>query len=140
MPRTHTSVAIEIYANPYDINAAINPKGESPKYDLAICRGVLENCKPLVVTARIFGTVAEAAMEAAHTLEAVIDQIEADLKDERSLARTFVRTCGYSLDPTKVLSRDLIARLVVDLRNHRVANTRNYRKLVTTDSATAATA
>ncbi len=115
--RTGTSMidALEIFKNPDDLIITVGREKEGDKFSIGIFRGGGHNFKPLLTSTPCAENMEDAIQAIKRTLETV----------QQIGAKEFAE-----IDQSKVLNTDLIARIVDELRQHKVANT--YTILVPT--------
>jgi hypothetical protein len=124
MPGISRLTALEIFTNLNDLEITIEQeKGEGEKFAIGISRGPGHNFKPML-TSRPFAETLEAAVEAIkETLEGVRQAVSKEFEDPASIATRYLNPERGEVDPAKILSMDLIDRIVGELRSNRKAST-----------------
>jgi len=115
--------ALEIFTNPGDLEIIIGQEKEEAKFTIGIFRGPGHNFKPML-TSQPFAETQEDAVEAIKgTLESIREALTKDFADRKSLPSQYLNPDGLEIDLSKVLNPELIARILEELRQHRVAST-----------------
>lgn len=115
--------ALEIFTNPGDLEITIGQEKKGAKFSIGIYRGPGHNFKP-ILTSQPFAEKLEDAINAVDEILQFVYQVTTkQFKDSGSLASQYLNPSGNSIDQSKVLSQDLIARILEELRVHRKAST-----------------
>lgn len=115
--------ALEIFTNPGDLKIAIGQEEEGSKFAIGIFRGPGHNFKPML-TSQPFAEKLEDAVEAIkEILESIREDLTNDFANVKSLLSQCLNPDGLGIDQSKVLNPDLIARILEELRQHKVART-----------------
>ncbi len=115
--------ALEIFTNPSDLEITIEQEKEGAKFAVGIFRGPGHNFKPML-TSQPFAEKLEDAVETIkRTLESIHEALTKDFADRKSLPSQYLNPDGLEIDQSKVLNPKLIARILNELRQHRVAST-----------------
>lgn len=115
--------ALEIFTNPDDLEITIGQEKEGAKFTIGIFRGPGHNFKPML-TSQPFAEKLEDAVEVIKgILESIREAIAKDFANRKSLPSQYLNPDGLEIDQSKVLNLDLIARILDELRQHKVAST-----------------
>lgn len=115
--------ALEIFTNPDDLEIVIGKVKNSDKYIIAIMRGPGHNFKMMIDSEPFAGKFEDAIESIKTVLEAVRESITKELGDPETLASQILNPDGQAVDQSKVLSSDLIDKIIDELRQHKVAST-----------------
>lgn len=115
--------ALEIFTNPSDLEITIGQEKKGAKFSIGIYCGPGHNFKSML-TSQPFAEKLEDAVNAVdEILQFVYEVIMKQFKDSGSFASQYLNPDGNSIDQSKVLNQDLIARILEELRVHRKAST-----------------
>jgi len=115
--------ALEIFTNPGDLEITIRQEKEGAKFTIGIFRGPGHNFKPMLTSQPFAGKLEDAVEAIKRTLESIHEVMTKDLADQKSLTSQYLNPDGLVVDQSKVLNLDLIARILDELRQHKVAST-----------------
>ena len=120
--------ALEMFTNPYDLTISIGrEKMESGRYALAICRGPGHNFKPMINSQPFTEKLDEVIQEIKKILDTVVQLMTKEFEDKRSIPSQYLNPDGQTLDPSKVLSAELIAQIIEKLETKQIAHTSEMR-------------
>ena len=115
--------ALEIFTNPSDLEITVGQSEPGKKFTIGIFRGPGHNFKPML-TSEPFAENLEGAVEAvSEVLESIHEAMVKDFADRGSIPSQYLNPEGLEIDQSKVLNPDLIARILVELRQHQTAST-----------------
>ncbi len=115
--------ALEIFTNPGDLEIKIGRDLSSGKFSLGIFRGPGHNFKAMV-TWDPFAETSQVAIEAVEEILTISRrEITKQFRDKKSLPSEFLNPSGKKIDQTKVLSPEVIAWILAELRQKQVAST-----------------
>lgn len=115
--------ALEIFTNPEDLEFTIGQEKEGEKFAIGIFRGPGHRYKPLLTTKPFLETREDAFNAIEETLQTVLEVATRELNDPESLVSQFLNPDGEALDQSKILNKDLIIRILEELRTHGKAST-----------------
>jgi hypothetical protein len=122
--------ALEIFTNPGDLEICIEQEKEGAKFSIGIFRGPGHNFKPMLTSQPFAEKLEDAVGAVKGTLESIHEILTKDLADRKSFSSLYLNPSGLEIDQSKILNQDLIARILDELRQHRVAST--YKMLAPT--------
>ncbi|MES3004485.1 MAG: hypothetical protein V4690_00050 [Patescibacteria group bacterium] len=115
--------ALEIYTNPHDLHIVIGQEKAGEKFAIGILRGPGHNFKPLI-TSQPYAETAEQAIEAVEeTLRSLQEVMARDFASRTSFASQQLNPDGEEVDQSKVLTIELVDKIVEDLRQNKVSCT-----------------
>jgi hypothetical protein len=115
--------ALEVFNNAYDLDIMIGEQRNGNKFSIGILRGPNQSGRP-VLTSEPFTEDFEEALRRMQTILTTIHETGMrEFGDPKSMASQFLNLEGIAIDEAKILSLDLIARIVEELRLHRSAST-----------------
>ncbi len=115
--------ALEIFTNPGDLEIVITQDEESAKFAVGIFRGPGHNFKPIITSPPFVEKLEDAVEVIRKTLESICENMTKEFADSESMLSQWVNTGRLQIDKSKVLSSDLIGRILEELRQGRVAST-----------------
>lgn len=115
--------ALEIFTNPGDLEITIGQEKGGGKFSIGFFRGPGHNFKPMLTSGPFAEKLEDAIKAIENTLQTVHEVATKELEDKNSFASQFLNPDGQSVDQSKILNKDLIARIVDELRKNRVAST-----------------
>ena len=115
--------ALEIFTNPGDLEITIGQEKEGAKFAVGIFRGPGHNFKPILTSQPFAESEEEAIKAVGEILRTVHGTITKEFENWASLASQYLNPDGQEIDQSKILNQDLIARILDELRQHRVAST-----------------
>ncbi|MEK7642035.1 MAG: hypothetical protein AAB365_03545 [Patescibacteria group bacterium] len=114
---------MEIFTNPADLDITIGQAREGDKFAIGIFRGPGHRGKPLL-TSQPFAVTAEEAVESIRELlEGIRQVMTKEFEDDASVFSRYLNPDHRTVDESKVLSAELIARIVEKLKQDRSAST-----------------
>ena len=116
--------ALEIFSNPGDLEFAVaQDKEVDGKWAIGICRGPGHNYK-ILITSEPFAETLDAALDSVkETLDSIYEAVTAELGDPTSLATGILNPDSREIHPSNTLNPELIARIMVELREKQQAST-----------------
>jgi hypothetical protein len=115
--------ALEIFTNPGDLEITVGQEKEGTKFAIGIFRGPGHNYKPML-TSQPFAETQEDAIKAVEgTLHTVYEAIIKEFENRDSLASQYLNPDGRKIDQLNILSKELIVRILDELRQHGKAST-----------------
>lgn len=117
------TTALEIFANPGDLEITIGQETEEAKFAIGIFRGPGHHFRPLVTSQPFAETKEEAIKAVEGILRTVQEAITKELDSRDNLTSQYLNPDGWEMDQSKVLNLDLISRILDALRQHGVAST-----------------
>ena len=119
--------ALEIFSNPYDLQIlTYQPSEASKNWAFSITRGPGHEGKPLLSAQPIFATHEEAVKAIKGVLGSIRQFAEKELGNPASATSLFLNPERAELDQTKVLTEELIARILTDIKEKNAASTYTY--------------
>ena len=121
--------ALEIFSNPYDLCIAFGRKNEGDKYAFAICRGPGHNYKPMLSTQPFFEKAEDVIDYIKQLLELAHKTASDAAKDPASLFSQFFNPDGDPIDESKILTPDLIKRVLDELEKNQKVDTTEMKPI-----------
>lgn len=115
---------LEIFTNPYDLEISIGRENkDSGKYALFISRGPGHNFKLMLNSIPFAETTEEVVQEIKKILEIVVKAAVKEFQERASVLSLYLNPDGETIDQSKVLTAELIIRILEELRTRQVAST-----------------
>ncbi len=115
--------ALEIFTNPGDLEVTIGQEDGKGKFAVGVFRGPGHNFKPMLTSQPFAETQEEAIKSVEEILQTVHEAMTKEFKDSRSIPSRVLKPEGVEIDQSKVLTPELISRILEELRQHRKAST-----------------
>lgn len=115
--------ALEIFTNPGDLEFTIGQDKDSSKFAIGIFRGPGHRYKPMITSVPFAETQEDAVKAVEEILQMIHDCITKEFENPGSIASQYLNPDGREIDQSKVLSQDLISRILGELQQHQKAST-----------------
>lgn len=115
--------ALEICTNPLDLHITITQEKPEAKFAIGIYRGPGHNFKPMITSTPFARTAEEALNSIQNVLETAKEAMMKEFADRKSIPSRYLNPATQEIDPSRVLTSELITQILDELRKNLVANT-----------------
>ena len=116
-------MCLEIFTNPHDLEIVVSKAKNFDKWVFVLTRGPRDRHKVLL-EGGFFRQSNDAVDTIKKILEGILEFTTKELKDPKSLLTELINSDHEAvMDPSKILTLDLITRIVEELQQHQTAST-----------------
>ena len=115
--------ALEIFTNPYDLEISIGHEKGGKRHIIAFTCGPGHNFKPLITSDPFNGKHRDAVKTVKATLTMIHEAMKKEFADPKSMLSERLNPGSQEIDQSKILTPDLIKRIIKKLQDGPVAKT-----------------